>query len=57
MFQYKYRIQAYRKIAMAMGVCGKRIQLDSVYNIFFNDTGMVDGCKAGDLKVKIVMDL
>ena len=53
LFQFKYRIQAHRKIAMAEGVLGKRIAIDSVYNIFFNDTGMKNGCKAGDLKARL----
>ena len=56
-FQFKYRIQAHRKIAMAEGVLGKRVQVDSTYNIFFNETGMVNGCTAGDLKVTRVTRL
>ena len=57
LFQFKYRIQAHRKIAMAAGVLGKRVQVDSVHNIFFNETGMVNGCTAGDLKVTRVTRL
>ena len=50
--QWKYRIRAHRKIALAFGVHGKRMQTNSIYNGFFNDQGTVDGCKAGDLKVR-----
>ena len=33
------------------GVWGQRIQVDSTWNVYFNDTGTTNGCKAGDLKV------
>ena len=42
---------------MAEGVLGKRIAIDSVFNIFFNDTGMKNGCKAGDLKARFDTNL
>ena len=41
---------------MAEGVLGRRVQVDSIWNIFFNETGMVNGCKAGDLKVTMMVE-